>query len=201
MKQSLIAVLATAITFAASPALAAAPGGEAPERPTLQFVEQQKLFGQVTFEHPIPLNSNRISTTVKLIGGEVDGQRWQVRGHNDILEAIRAEFYWPGRNRPHANIVSLLASSDKASEELRLAEQAASREDTYRLWGLGLAMGAGASLSLAYSAGQHAPSVPLLATGVGLASTSLVAVIFAALSAQDSINHFGWAVKTWNAGQ
>ncbi len=99
--------VAIAVFLPTLPVLAADLDHEAPAtRPVLQFVYQQNLFGHVPFEHPIPLNANHISTTVKRSGGDFDSQRWQVRGPNDFLEALRSEYYLPGRNHPHTNIVA-----------------------------------------------------------------------------------------------
>lgn len=205
MNRPLSAALAIAMLFGIQAPMSAAgeTGGADPsKRSFVLFLNRSSFFGLNPIDFPIDPKSNLISDTVRLVGGELDGTTWQISGDSSFLGVVRKAYTFGGSNHPNSNIVGLFSASPKAAEELRLADEAASREDGYMAWGYGLVTAAAISLALASSdTTQPISSTPLFYGGVGLGVASLVPAVLGGWSRKESWNHMGRAVRVWNAGQ
>lgn len=204
MRRRHSAALAMALVFGAqSPMFAASEpeGSSLSKRSSVLFLNRSTFFGLNPIDIPIDPKSNRISDTVRLVGGELDGTTWQITGDGSFLSLVRKAYTFGGSNHPNPNIVGLFSSSAKASDELRLADEAASREESYMAWAYGFVVAAAIPLTLAsMDRSQPVTASPLFYGAVGLGVAGLVPTFLSARARQESWNHIGWAVRTWNAG-
>ncbi|HEY9897851.1 MAG TPA: hypothetical protein V6D00_01605 [Pantanalinema sp.] len=186
-----------------APALAAeSEASTTSQRSKLLFVQRSSFFGLNPIVLPIDPKSNKISDHVRLVGGAMDGQTWRITGDDSLWGAIRTHYLFAADNHPHTNLTGLLSSSDKASAELKLADETATQQNNYLAWGYGLAVLAAIPLSISLSNSSQSPtSNPLFYAGAGLGVASLATAIFSVNRRQESWNHLGRAVKTWNAGE
>lgn len=175
--------------------LAAASNG----RPHIQFLLTARLFGKTLMTTPIN-NPHLVSDTIGLYGDGYRGQRWQVTG--DYSWMTLWGYLHLEKDHPHANLFGLLAPSKRASAQLQLADQAATREDHDWYWIYGGTVAGALPLTYAMASSPSSmTSNPGLYVGLGIWALTLIPTYLSIVDRQASWNHLERAVAIWNRGQ